>query len=243
MYKCNFKDMIEVSELLSNDNALSGRKKKMKDIGIFAQCLDNQLWDGHPYIFPNFRLLLESFCDLILEEDLRINVKYDSDNGISIDEFKTILQEDLRLVRGGGQSNKIIEMLPNKQLVLRSKYDYTFYIKHTIIECVFDELGYRSKDWGFHFLRDQTNERTHKIYLLERDKTYTLKQYYDVIFDIMKLFHDGIYKFYMENLVSDSCGIVIEKYQKPDQNELESIIREYIQKLEYSGVSETVKLE
>ena len=66
----NFKDMISISEMIpaNASNEEIRFKKRLREIGVFAQSLDNQLWDGYPDIFANFRVLMESFCDCIIEE-------------------------------------------------------------------------------------------------------------------------------------------------------------------------------
>ena len=55
----NFKDIIEL-----------GRKKRIKeiyDIAVFAQDIEDQLWNGYPYAYPSMRILIESFLDYIIE--------------------------------------------------------------------------------------------------------------------------------------------------------------------------------
>ena len=229
----NFKDMISISEMIpaNASNEEIRFKKRLREIGVFAQSLDNQLWDGYPDIFANFRVLMESFCDCIDQKD-----------GYSKDELSRFFRENLNRIRKNKGENRVSELFGDKTLKVKDKNAFSLWVKIMAVASIFEDVGFTTKGWHFDFLINQMNLRSHQIYLLSSDSNFSLKDYYVLRFDIMKHFHDEIYKTYLEKFINIGVKVKIENYKKPDNSELNNILNKYKERLKLYGIADTNSL-
>ena len=239
----NFKDMISISEMIpaNASNEEIRFKKRLREIGVFAQSLDNQLWDGYPDIFANFRVLMESFCDCIIEETCT-KICIDQKDGYSKDELSRFFRENLNRIRRNNGENRVRELFGDKTLKVKDKNVFSLWVKIMAVASIFEDVGFTTKGWHFDFLINQMNLRSHQIYLLSSDSNFSLKDYYVLRFDIMKHFHDEIYKTYLEKFINIGVKVKIENYKKPDNSELNNILNKYKERLKLYGIADTNSL-
>lgn len=211
MRKKNFKE-------IANFN-----NKQIHMLGTFIQDLENQLWDGHPNIYPNLRIFLEEWCDLIIKEGIKLRIRMDH-NGKS---RKEIHQYFDYLV----EHNKVIEELYGNELV--AEYSaWSFSLKIRTIECVFKEKGLDVNRWllsnhtsnrnNHNNLKDQLNNRAHISTQISDDREKACAQF-EARFGILQILHDGFYKDIMESVFN----IDINPYVMPDKSDILEIVNRY----------------
>lgn len=201
--------------------ALIKSNMDLRALGSFIQDLENQLWDGHPHIYPNLRIFLEDWCDLIIDVGigLKIREEYNGKTRKEIHEY----YDDLI------SQKKLLKSLCGHELVV-AKHQWTFALKIRTVECAFLEKGVNTRNWAFSSedanrddnLKDLLNDRAH-VYTpisCEQEKAYGQ---FEARFGVLKIIHDGVYKDFLEKVLN----IPVAPYLMPDKAEIIGIVNEF----------------
>lgn len=235
MFAVNFKEAIEVAGILQPKQEKIS--EQLFKIGVFAQCIESQLWEGHPYVVSNVRLLLEELANLILME-AHFTIEIDEEKGKTKDELReeyTLLLNEAR--KRCGQSNIVQEAFGNKTILIKNKNEFPLYIKLLAVESIFEELGHSTKAWNFKRMRDDANIATHHINLLQHYGNMSITDCFYQLFEYQRQIHATIYKAYIES--HSPVGYrKIPDYHMPTKEDLELIVERYISQLKIFGVEE-----
>ena len=204
-----------------------GSNNGICELGCFLQDLENQIWDGHPYIGPNLRVFFENWCDYIIKVGLKLKIKED-DSGDS--------REKIVLYFGRLEKDKkFVKTLYNKELTVQ-KNVWTYALKIKTIETAFREQGADTNRWGLtnhrgkgrktNNFKDALNKWSHEFKPVSMDREKACEQFM-AMFAILKILHDGMIKDYLR-LVHN---VSIKDYVMPDEAEINAMVDRY-----YKGI-------
>ena len=213
MRRFNFKEMSSISD--SNN--------RIRELGSFIQDLENQLWDGHPHIYPNLRIFLEEWCDLIIDVGIGLKIHKEK-NGKTRKEIHQYYD-------GLISQNKMGESLRGQELIV-GESAWTFSLKIRTVECVFKEKGINTRKWGLssqgsrkrneNNLKDKLNNRAHVFTPISENREEAFEQF-EARFGVLQILHDGVYKDFLENVLNVS----VEPYMMPNKMEIIEMLSRY----------------
>ena len=213
MRRNNFKEMSSISD--SNN--------RIRELGSFIQDLENQLWDGHPHIYPNLRIFLEEWCDLIIDVGIGLKI-HEEKNGKTRKEIHQYYD-------GLISQNKMGESLRGQELIV-GESAWTFSLKIRTVECVFKEKGINTRKWGLssqgsrkrneNNLKDKLNNRAHVFTPISENREEAFEQF-EARFGVLQILHDGVYKDFLENVLNVS----VEPYMMPNKMEIIEMLSRY----------------
>ena len=213
MRRNNFKEMSSISD--SNN--------RIRELGSFIQDLENQLWDGHPHIYPNLRIFLEEWCDLIIDVGIGLKIHKEK-NGKTRKEIHQYYD-------GLISQNKMGESLRGQELIV-GESAWTFSLKIRTVECVFKEKGINTRKWGLssqgsrkrneNNLKDKLNNRAHVFTPISENREEAFEQF-EARFGVLQILHDGVYKDFLENVLNVS----VEPYMMPNKMEIIEMLSRY----------------
>lgn len=221
MNPCNFKDMIDL-----------GRNKKIKtlyNIAVFAQDIEDQLWDGYPYVYPSMRILIENFFDYIidtLKEKGLFEISFNRAQGMDLHKLVTFFE---KCQADGTFLNEMKE-----GIIVQNKTVFSISAKEEFVRNYFLAMGISEstdETWGTFTLVKNLNTRSHKMDLLNDYSSEEIWNIYKNRFIIMETIHEGIFRGFAEAAFSASgnsnVSWPVKKYHMPNNNELELIIKKY----------------
>ena len=204
-------------------SSLSDSNNRIRELGSFIQDLENQLWDGHPHIYPNLRIFLEEWCDLII--DVGVGLRIREENGGKT--RREIHQYYDELVR----QNKMVESLCGKELIVDNNA-WSFSLKVRTVECVFKERGINTRNWrlsnqGFkqridNNLKDNLNHRAHEFTPISENREEAFGQF-EARFGVLQILHEGVYKDFLENVFN----VPVEPYLMPNKMDIIEMLGRY----------------
>ena len=213
MRRYNFQEMSSIGK----------NRNRVKELGSFIQDIENQLWDGHPHIYPNLRIFLEEWCDLIIDVGI----------GLKIGEEKTgksrreIHQYYDKLVA----NNRMIKELHSQEMVVKGNA-WSFSLKIRTVEDIFREKGINVDRWGLtshsrskpnhNNLKDKLNERAHIFTPISENRDKAFKQF-KARFGILRIIHDGVYKDFLEEVLN----VTVEPYLMPNKMDILGMLNNY----------------
>lgn len=219
MHCNNFKDMSSIVD----------KKKQFTKLGSFIQDTENQLWDGHPHIYPNLRIFLEAWCDLIIDVGIGLTIKERKEGKSN----KEVHQYFDKLA----SQKKMLSTLQGQQLVV-GKDVWSFSLKIRTMECAFKEKGIDTSNWGLtskktkkgkknkkgkeYGLKYNLNKRAHEFTPISENRDEAFAQF-EARFGILKILHDGVYKDFFEHVV----GKHIDGYVMPNKEDINKILDSY----------------
>ena len=225
MNPANFSDVIK----LANVKNIS----KLKEIAVFAQNIEDQLWDGYPYVYPSIRILMEHSYDYIIDTLLKQNVlviQYNPVDGMDFRKLKNYLD-------GCDKKRSLVHAF-SKPLVLRRESDLSIASKEVIVRYYLYSVGvYESTDesWGTRLLVKGLNKRAHKIDLLESYPSDKRHEIYRHRFGVMELLYEGFFRGFIEaTFTVDSrsdASWILKTYHFPTEEEFNEIYRKYEKRL------------
>ena len=207
MRNYNFKTMVNFG---SNKLDVDDATKRLEEIGGLIQDIENQLWDGHPYIYPNLRIFFESWFDLIIKCVLDLNISVDNEKGKTRAGVHQYYDE---LVK----NKKLISDLRKKGLCVK-KSVWCFSLKMRTVECMFNVKGVDSESWHLDIFKECLNNRSHVFTPVSNNRDEAFKQF-EARFNILRVLHDGVYKDYFKHVSNVDVG----SYVMPTRKEIYDI--------------------
>lgn len=221
MNPSNFKDMIDL-----------GEKKQIRvlyNIAIYAQDIEDQLWDGYPYVYPAIRVLIESFFNYIidtLKKKKLLKISYDYDSGMDL---KKLVAHFDQWQAEGEFLDKI-----EKGIIIQKKSIFSIDAKEQLVRNYLLAMGISessNENWGTHTLIKNLNTRSHKIDLLNDYSTEDALVIYKNRFVIMETIHEGVFRGFVEAAFSadenKEMSWPMKQYHLPNEDEFGKIIIKY----------------
>lgn len=213
MQRNNFKEM----------SCINSTNNRIGQLGSFIQDIENQLWDGHPHIYPNLRIFLEEWCDLIIDVGIGLKI-HKVKNGKNCKEICKYYDELIK-------QNNLEESLCGKEMYV-DESAWSFSLKIYTVECVFSEKGIDPKRWGLSIfqsrkpnennLKDKLNSRSHKFTPISENIEEAFAQF-EARFGILQILHDGVYKDFLENVLN----IKVDPYLMPNKMDIIGMVSRY----------------
>lgn len=200
----NFFELMKLTEKDSDS-------EKLHATSIYLHDTDSILWKGYPHIYANMRVVLEAISDFIIEKDIGIKVHVVKKQYMSYEDLKDYIDK----IENG---NLKYEELYGKEFKVKEGM-FALEKKIKLVEGCFDQADRSLKNWGLIDLKDVLNKHAHCI-KLPRD----LSKGFQNRFNFMKLFHDTIYKGFIE---MHYPNVKIKDYIEPRADELVNIVKLY----------------
>lgn len=213
----NFLHFIRIGEALKQQDIEFAQK--LREIGFFAQEIEEELMEGHIFIYPNIRVLLEGFCDLLIDFSLKLTIQEDFDNGKSKAQIHDFLDSLI-------EQNTVVSTLKNYTMQVKP-HAFSMVIKTRIIEECFIEKGVDTRDWQLQTIRKGCSVRAHQMRVPLEDDLDAIKQLFVDRFDVLRVIHNGIYSYLVQALTGEQNS---EQYVFPDEMTINGIIRKYQQR-------------
>lgn len=228
MHRYNFAELVN----LIQDRKINKNPEELRKIFIYANDIESQLWEGFPYVYPNMRLIIEAFCDYVIDciGLSKEKIVVDTANGMTKNELIKYLYETHKNNKEG-----IYKRLSSGEaLLVKKRGAYTFEVKIDIIQYFFEEVGVDTSHWMLDTYRVGLNKFVHELYLLKpNDKKTVLEKYQDA-FKVIQIFYDYLCRDFIYVLLK----IRINEYATPTQEEMVDIIGKYTQRLNKIGISD-----
>ena len=203
---------------------LGKRNNRLRELGSFIQDVENQLWDGHPYIFPNMRIFIEAWCDLIIDEGLHLRIKIDKDG----DDRRTI-NENYNIMIA---NKELVKNLRNGEITVKGESTWSYALKIRTVESAFTEMGVDTSNWCLtnksnriqnNNFKDCLNRRAHKFAPISDEREKAFEQI-KARFEVLKILHDGMYKGFLDVFLKEP----VAPYVMPSEQDLYAITDKYI---------------
>lgn len=209
----NFTEIIDIGRHRNDRHLIS--------IGLFAQCIEDQVYDGHPFVYPNIRVLYEELIDYIVFDKMKLRYIIDKDNGYTSETLIEYLDE---IGLSGNYTATLLQAFP---LPIKQRDALKLYVKERIVQYLYKEMGlefgffYDGKDKSKEF-RQILNVESHGFFFAKPDKLFAeISQ----IFSVLMNFHDTMYTTFIKSIAQQ---MKVLQYQFPSSEERKIIVDKFV---------------
>lgn len=226
MHKYNFAELVN----LTQHGIIKNNPEKLREIFVYANDIESQLWEGFPYVYSNMRLVIEAFCDYVIDciGLSKEKIIVDKTDGMTKIELINYLSD----IHKNNKEGIYKRLSSGKDLLIKKRDAYTLEVKIDIIQYFFEEVGVNTSQWALDTYRIGLNKFVHEMYLLKPDDEKTVVEKYQDAFKVMQIFYDYLCRDFIYALLK----VRITKYVAPTQEEMVDIIEKYTYRLNKIGI-------
>jgi hypothetical protein len=179
-------------------------------LGLSIQELENELWDGYPYIYANLRVLIEEVMNFFIENEFEITVLEGSgDEFMKSDEIRNWI---LNIKNGKLNSWR-------KSSIKVEKSTFNLNHKINLVNAGLSIKGVNISEWELHEWRKNLNDTSHNFFLPVGKAESGFKNR----FELLKRFHNQVYRGLVKLYFKRDPGT----YLGPTEEELKIIAKKF----------------